>query len=116
MIQKLDQIKMAEAYSKATHKWVVYVNTTVYGEDQEEGVGIQAAPYLNFTEDMQIICDGAGFIVCDTEEEAWSIYNQTVGDDGPTTLNSYDGPNKIYALLIGYSEYYKEWQGLTENT
>lgn len=69
----------------------------------------KAAPYLDFREDetnnkngnlAQIVLDGRGIIICDDEEEQNHIYNLTVGDDGPTILNTYDGKASVYALTI----------------
>src|SRR6267142_5136915 len=57
-----------------------------------------AAPYLNFQEHSQIIIDGVGYLLFDTREEMESHYRQTVGDDGPTETNPYDGPVRVYAL------------------
>ena len=62
-------------------------------------------------EDLQILSDGCAFFLLDTEEECWKAYNQVVGDDGPTKLNPYDGPVKVYALTFG-----PDGQPITENT
>jgi hypothetical protein len=47
------------------------------------------------------MCDGHGIVVFDTQEEMEEAYERTAGDDGPTELNPYDGPCRIYALTIG---------------
>jgi hypothetical protein len=61
---------------------------------------LKAAPYLDPVKHCQVLSDGYGFIICDTEEELYKLYDQTVGDDGPTKTNSYDGPARVYAMTI----------------
>lgn len=59
---------------------------------------LKAVPYLNLEDHGQLLADGEGIIICDTYEEMQQIYNSTVGDDGPTETNSYDGYVRVYAL------------------
>jgi hypothetical protein len=61
---------------------------------------LKAAPYLKLGDDCQIISDGSAVIICEDEEECRKVFDQTVGDDGPTDLNPYNGPVKVYALTI----------------
>lgn len=49
----------------------------------------------------QIIIDGYGFSIFDNEKDMENFYNKIVGDDGPTELNPYNGPIKVYALTCG---------------
>lgn len=73
----------------------------------------QAAPWLKEIEErddkltdnfedkenpLQAISDGQAFLLFDSEEECEKYYNLTVGDDGPTELNSYNGKVRVYAL------------------
>lgn len=44
-------------------------------------------------------CDGRAFLFFETERQARLEYSRTVGDDGPTPNNPYNGPAKVYALL-----------------
>ncbi len=73
----------------------------------------KAAPYLKFddNETMQAVFDGQAIIVCDTDKERDQLYHMTVGDDGPTKTNSYDGSVRVYALTID-----RTGQALNENT
>lgn len=57
----------------------------------------KAAPYLNM-DDYQIIADEHGIIIFDSAEEMEHAYQQTVGDDGPTALNQYNGKCRVSAL------------------
>ena len=61
-----------------------------------------AAPYL-FDEDgtckyIQILSDGEGYLVCDDVDELNRLYDLTVGDDGPTSSNPYDGDVRVNAV------------------
>ena len=84
-----------QALCKATKKWGLYVSRQGDIEIEEDE---KAVPYLSLDAHAQILLDGCGIILCDTEEEMETLYNQTVGDDGPTEANSYDGPARWYAL------------------
>ena len=60
-----------------------------------------AAPYLNADNMTQLVCDGSGFLLFESKEEMSRYYKMTVGDDGPTELNSYNGECRVYALTCG---------------
>jgi hypothetical protein len=68
-------------------------------EDNEITEILKAAPYLE-TEDngYQVIADGFGILVFESEKTMERYYKLTVGDDGPTELNEYKGPARVYAL------------------
>lgn len=103
----LNHADTLEALAKVTGKPCMYLNLRFWeGAPLEEIV--KAAPYLSLHDDCQAILDGCAFIVCDSYEEMQKLYDQTVGDDGPTKSNSYDGPIRIYALTCNA-------QGQTEN-
>ena len=72
-----------------------------------------AAPWLKGLQDssLQGISDGHGLALFDTAEERDAAYRNTVGDDGPTSTNPYNGPCRIYALTIS-----PEGELLNENT
>lgn len=99
-MQVLSAIEAAETLSKASGKWVLYISFCVDEETWIKTDLFEAAPYLNFREHLQILADGQGFIVCDSQEECEALFQQTVGDDGPTDANPYDGPMRVYALTI----------------
>jgi len=58
----------------------------------------EAAPYLDFIEHHQTFMDGYAWLLFDSEEEMLDCYEKTVGDDGPTRLNPYNGKVSVYAL------------------
>jgi len=70
-----------------------------------------AAPYLSYDKDYQILIEGGGILVFESKGEMEKIFDVTVGDEGPTKNNSYDGPAKVYALTCS-----PDGELLTENT
>ena len=100
-MKKLSIVRALEHFCKQYKRWGVYLSFSEGIEDNPCDDIFKAMPYLNDDEDYQISADGMGFILCDSEEEAYKIFNQTVGDDGPTKTNLYDGPFRAYALVIG---------------
>lgn len=106
------QVGVARALAKALHKPVLYLG---FNPDNPAfpAEWDKAAPYLKFddNETMQGVFDGSLILVCETDKERDHLYNQTVGDDGPTTLNPYHGSVRVYALTID-----RTGQTLNENT
>lgn len=94
---------------KSMKKWGMYISSSCSEEFIEEMP--KAAPYLSWEEHPQIIMDGNGILLFDTEKEMWHHYDMTVGDDGPTKLNKYKGHTRVYALTCD-----PDGQLLTENT
>jgi hypothetical protein len=83
---------------KAQGKWGVLVSGLSGSPEETE----KAAPWfkdLDPSDRVDLTVLGEGFLFFETEEEAHRIYDQTVGDDGPTKLNPYKGPAKVYACL-----------------
>lgn len=106
-MKKLSVIHAFEYLCRKYKQWGVYISFGTDAEDYDidtfvklEEELLKAMPYLD-DEDYQLMYDGCGLISCDSEKEAYIIFNQTVGDDGPTKLNSYNGPVSVYALVIG---------------
>lgn len=107
-MRTLNTTQIAQELAKALKKPIMLVS--FQNGDPIQDV-LKAAPYLDFDRDLQMIFDGGGLIVCDSVEEMEDLFNQTVGDDGPTKSNPYDGPCRVYALTIN-----ADGQLLTENT
>lgn len=61
----------------------------------------KAAPYLSADEAMHLWHYGTVYLLFQSEEEMHAAYWRTVGDDGPTKTNPYNGPAKVYALTCG---------------
>lgn len=82
--------------------WITDVVTDVDGDavDDNEWYNnlLEAAPYLQGEKFMQIVANGCGFLFFNTEKEMDKYFNMTVGDDGPTSVNSYNGTVRVYAI------------------
>lgn len=99
-----DSIKMFCELCRLSNKWGLYISfawdvEVVDGFDYYQELK-KAAPYLDFDTHSQIISEGIGYFLFDTEEECKKYYNLTIGDDGPTDANDYSGPQHVYALTI----------------
>lgn len=93
----LKAYKMADAFQeicKVTKKWGLYISCS---NEVDSAEIMKAAPYLNFDQSIDLMFDGM-FFLFDTEAEMNKHYKLTVGDNGATKLNKYDGNARIYAL------------------
>ena len=104
----LDHVRALEELAKSTNKWCIYIHISHNNKVEET---FKAAPYLNAKENIQLLADGSGYILCDSKEEMEALFELTVGDDGPTKTNSYNGPAKVYVLTCNPTG-----QPLNENT
>lgn len=93
-MEKLNIIKVMQMLAKAIKKPCMYINTNEDIFEWEEI--IKAAPYLK--DDVRMFSDGIVILTFDDEKEMDHYYKMTVGDDGPTELNNYDGEARVYAL------------------
>jgi hypothetical protein len=109
---------MQSHLAKALKKWVLYVGPVYHAEgfeQYEERYDFQEARKalgnLDKQENLGTICIDGATVICDSEEECDRLYNNIVGDDGPTKTNSYNGPYKAYALTFDPSG-----RAMNENT
>lgn len=95
-MELLNTIELMRQHAVNTSKFCMYIS---WPEDAPYDELIRAAPYLKQHE-VGILGSSDDHIVLtfDTEEEMEHCFNQTVGDDGPTKLNNYIGPVRVYAL------------------
>lgn len=121
----LSRTKVFEELCRSTGKWGMYIHFCDDDDDDSLWVDglFKAAPYLDTSKCSeeseyericnceQICSDGWGIFLFDTEEEMDHYYQLTVGDDGPTKLNNYNGPFRVFALTCDPTG-----QLLTENT
>lgn len=71
----------------------------------------ETKPRLDFYAKIShIIHNGKGYLFFDTEDEMDYFYSLTVGKDGPTPLNDYNGGFRVYAYTCN-----PKGQILTEN-
>jgi len=100
-----------EALCKATQKWGLYINIFLPEDCFDFREVVKAAAFLDLETDGQVLADEEGWILFDDEESMLDAFDSCVGDDGPTHLNSYNGPIRVYALTCS-----PEGQLLNENT
>lgn len=92
-----DMTEVLRALCKATEKWGLFISFDTSCIQEEV---IEACSFLDLDEHRQIIFDGIGYFLFDTEEELWQHYKMCIGEDGPTELNNYNGPLVVYALTV----------------
>lgn len=108
----LDTIRAARELAKAIHKPILYLSGFDFWRSPEEndkpwteeGV-VKAAPFLNPLKDpgghmTQAFVDGYAYVICDSDEELHMLFDQVVGEDGPTQSNPYNGKFRVYALTV----------------
>jgi hypothetical protein len=92
------------------NKWGIYMSNSFDGEISPLELK-KAAPFLPEDELVNFWHQGFAVVLLDSEGEMRECYEQIVGDDGPTSSNSYSGPARIYAMTCDPAG-----RSLTENT
>ena len=101
----------------STGKWgvVTHFNTDYLDATYRDALGdLRKASNGRLTMEQdtgQCLLEGQAIFLFDTEQEMQDAYLDFVGDDGPTSRNSYSGKYRIYALTCG-----PDGQLLNENT
>jgi len=94
--------EILSALCKGQGKWGMYINACVHSTIPDENWTdevTKAAPWLSLEDlDELVFNERAGFFLFDSLRNMQEAFDETVGDDGPTRLNSYDGPVTVYAL------------------
>jgi hypothetical protein len=98
---------VAERIACAENAWTLHLST---GDDLDLVDSNSPVPFLHRDERLQLRLGGWLLLLLDTEAAARHLFDQVVGDDGPTQINSYTGPHRVYAYLAGPDG------GITENT
>lgn len=106
---------------RAHHKWGVSISficpslTGSHGQYLAEVREVEKAiPWIHRLSEkdrLNLLFEGNGFFLFDSEQEMLDFYYLTVGDDGPTQLNHYNGEMRVYALTCDPTG-----QLLSENT
>jgi hypothetical protein len=112
-VRSFSAVELFQAYCGMARVWGLYisfVNPPEVSFEDAPGELAKAVPYFDELT-TQAWCNGQAFLVFDSEQEMRKYYNNTVGEDGPTASNPYDGPARAYALAIG-----TDGKALTENT
>ncbi len=105
--------KILSLLCKAKGKYGMYLSWNLWNLSND-GYSVarelkKACPIL--PDDILFLHDGFTYLFFDSYEEMNHAYLQVVGDDGPTSLNSYDGPERVYACTCD-----DQGKPLTENT
>lgn len=108
-MKALNQIEAMQELCKATKKFGMYISGNNYDEMSWDEM-VKAAPYLGEKDEQggykyfNVLLDDYAILIFDTREEMEYHFNLTVGDDGPTKLNPYNGPARWYALTCNNGE------------
>lgn len=96
------------ALCKAKKMWGLYIGINPPSDPNKFLEIYKAAPYLDpkkekrfgvFGENPgQALADEHGFLLFRSRKQMERFYDLTVGDDGPTKRNSYNGEANVYAL------------------
>lgn len=98
-MKSLDWVASVEAVARGAGKPVVYLSTSSSCNDSDEVR--KAAPYLDDDSLLELVAGkGCVSLVCEDMDEARDLFGQTVGDDGPTGTNPYNGPARVFAMLV----------------
>ena len=97
MIKVYNHSSALQTIAKTSGKWCMFVSLP---SDMHLKETLKAIPFIkNECENwLQIIADGQAILEFDSEQECRNHFKQIVGDDGPTELNSYNGPARVYAM------------------
>lgn len=98
-------VALMQEYARITRKFCMYISWFGHSDPVEI---VKAAPYMK-TEELCVL--SRAVLVFDTEKEMYSHYDMTVGDNGPTEYNSYNGSARVYAVTCDNNGKLK-----TENT
>lgn len=103
-MQIMSDIEMFQELCKVKNKWGLLFSVS-YDANLMDVIAEakKAAPWLDKLEFGQMFSAvfNGGYLFFDAEKEMRDVFDMTVGGDGPTTLNSYEGPTRVYALTCG---------------
>lgn len=110
MISIMDSHEILQQICFWKRKHGLYLSFNSIGTITPEELN-KAAPWLSWDVCLKLWAQQELFLFFDTLTERDEAYQKTIGDDGPTTLNPYNGPARIYALTCS-----PQGQLLNENT
>lgn len=91
--------EMLSAMCQAKKKWGIFLQVSNDGGNWAELQ--KAVPFFSVSEMAEFWHEFNGVIFLDSEEELQAICGQIIGDEGPTSLNTYNGFARVYALSCG---------------
>lgn len=98
-MKEMTVLGMAQFVAEKLQKPCLYLSSIGMTDLVEADEVHKAVPYL--PKDHELLFGDRLLLIFDTEEERDKIYEMTVGDEGSTETNSYDGPAAVYAITIG---------------
>ena len=85
--------------AKALGKWCIVASCTAH--DWLHPDAVKAAPWLASLDKGDLVhVDDRLFVAFDSEAECMAAFWSTVGEDGPTKTNPYDGYMRVSAIVI----------------
>jgi hypothetical protein len=103
----MEKLTALNLFSRVCHqegKWGVYLTWNLL-RDRSIEASIEelrkAMPYYDELTPQQQE-DHCAFLLFDSEREMRSCFDRTVGSKGPTKMNPYNGPMKVYARVFKY--------------
>jgi hypothetical protein len=97
-MEHFDAVTVLSPLCGAANKWGMYISFQTYPKYPDFDELKKAIPYLDMRKHGQIFAEGCGWFLFDTEKECEEAFWSTVGDDGPTKTNPYNGPVRVYAV------------------
>jgi len=100
-LEKHDALR---ALCQARCCWGIYFRLFCKDEGSFIDELLKAAPWLKDLGEKhehyigQWCHDEMGILLFEHEHDMWKVYHMTVGDDGPTKTNPYNGPARVYCL------------------
>ena len=95
--------EMLSAYCKAAGVWGMLWRAS-FADDWSTELRYaevrEAAPWMDRLMVVRAVEGDVGFVV-GTEAEVLAAFGATVGDEGPTKTNPYNGGARVYALTCG---------------
>ncbi len=106
-MKSFSSLEIFKGFLRASQKWGMYISFD-WRIDHEEGKIssdnwdelVKACPYFLELSTAEH-CEGCAFLTFDSEEEMERYFYLTVGKDGATKDNRYQGDERVYALSIG---------------
>lgn len=105
-MKTLTKFDLLENYTKSSGKYVVMLSCSNTDDDFVNTCPLaqlrKAVPMITDSGDIvNLFTGGTLFFEFDYNDAATDFFDTVVGDDGPTRLNSYNGPARVFACLSG---------------
>ena len=99
-----DDIDLFKILCDKLDKWGLYISFGWDDEDQGfeffDGVVEATGGLLDRKDTHNALFNGYAYFLYDTWEDSYHAFKKVVGKDGPTDINPYDGPVKVFAMTV----------------